>query len=110
MYMYMLWKQCDKVPFLYGVQCFSQWSGRDPNSLSVLLQELLFEYRSHHRALACQHQRLNFEMQALLEQGQFEHIDVHCSRKSESVSRFKVLAMFLYKEFWKLHVYYVVVY
>ena len=69
------------------VQCYSRWNGRSPSSLSNLLQELLSEYRSHHRALACQYQRLNFEMQTLLDSGQFQDIDVHCTRRTDSVGR-----------------------
>lgn len=67
------------------VQCFSRWNGRNPNCLSNLLQELLSEYRSHHRALACQYQRLNFELQTLLDSGQFQDVDVHCTRRTDSV-------------------------
>lgn len=71
---------------LIPMQCISQWNGRDPSSLSNMLQELLAEYRSHHRALACQYQRLNFELQTLLDHGQFKDVDVHCIRKTDSVS------------------------
>ena len=73
------------VPII-AIQCFSRWNGRNPSCLSNLLQELLSEYRSHHRALACQYQRLNFEMQTLLDSGQFQDVDVHCTRRTDSVS------------------------
>lgn len=68
------------------MQYFTNWNGKDSSSLSNLLQELLTEYRAHHRALACQYQRLNFELQTLLDHGQFKDVDVHCTRRTDSVS------------------------
>lgn len=69
----------------FSVQCYCRWNGRNPSCLSDLLQELISEYKSHHRALACQYQRLNFEMQTLLDSGQFQDVDVHCTRRTDSV-------------------------
>lgn len=74
-----------QFPLCTALQCYSRWNGRNPSCLSDLLQELLSEYKSHHRALACQYQRLNFEMQTLLDSGQFKDVDVHCTRRTDSV-------------------------
>lgn len=58
----------------------------DEYCLSNLLEELLREYRQHHRQLVAGQQRLSFELNTLLESSEYGDIDVHCSPSSDSVS------------------------
>ena len=58
----------------------------DEYCLSNLLEELLGEYKQHHRQLVAGQQRLSFELNTLLESSEYGDIDVHCSPSSDSVS------------------------
>ena len=54
--------------------------------LSNLLEELLVEYRIHHRNRIAEYQRLNFELNTLLESKDYSVVDVYCSPSQDSVS------------------------
>ena len=64
-------------------QVFSEWSLRNTDCLSQLLVGLLVQYREHHKALLSQYQRLHFELQSLLQSGEYSDVNVHCSRPEE---------------------------
>ena len=65
------------------MQVFSEWSVRNTECLSRLLGGLLVQYREHHKALLSQSHRLHFELQSLLQSGEYSDVDVHCSRPEE---------------------------
>ena len=68
------------------LQSLCNWCAEDENSLSNLIQELLSEYRTHHRRLVAAQERLSFELNTLLESSEYGDIDVHCSPASDGVS------------------------
>ena len=62
---------------------FSEWSLQNPGCLCALLESLLTQYKQHHKALTSQSQRLHFELQSLLQSGDYSDVDVYCSRPDE---------------------------
>lgn len=55
--------------------------------LSDLLDELMAEYRLHHRSQLAQYERLTFELNTLLESSGYSDVDVFCNSSStDSVS------------------------
>ena len=72
-----------KKPLFTCVQVFSEWSVRNTDCLCQLLAGLLLQYREHHKALVSQSHRLHFELQSLLQSGEYSEVDVHCSRLEE---------------------------
>lgn len=66
-------------------QSLSRWEKPNPRLLSTLLEELLAEYKVHHRAIASQQQRLNFELSTLLDSSSFFNVDVHCTKSTDNV-------------------------
>ena len=67
---------------------------RNTDCLSRLLGGLLVQYREHHKALLSQSHRLHFELQSLLQSGEYSNVDVHCSRPEEVC----LYGVVLYKE------------
>ena len=54
-----------------------------------LLEELLEEYRRHHRNMLAQYERLSFQLDTLVENGGYSDVSVHChSSSSDNVSTF----------------------
>ena len=71
--------------FYAYLQSLSRWSHRNPHCLGNLLEELLTEYRCHHRLLVDQQQRLKFELSTLEGADCFSSVDVHCSKTPDNV-------------------------
>ena len=67
---------------LHYEQSLSSWNTSDATCLSRLVEELLAEYRQHHRLILSPHQRLLFELNTLLEHNQQYNVDVHCTLAS----------------------------
>ncbi len=66
-------------------QTLARWSRGNPCSLCSLLEELLSEYKSHHRLIVEQQQRLKFELSTLEGGDCFSNVDVHCTKPSDKV-------------------------
>ncbi len=66
-------------------QTLARWSRGNSCSLCSLLEELLSEYKSHHRLIVEQQQRLKFELSTLEGGDCFSNVDVHCTKPSDKV-------------------------
>ena len=71
---------------LLRVQSLAKWSTLDDKALSVLLEELMVEYRKHHLKILSQHQRYNFELSSLAQNEKYPEVYVLC-RMSDAVSQ-----------------------
>lgn len=67
-------------------QSLENWTLEDPDCLCNLLEELLEEYRLHHRRIVAGLQRLSFELNTLLESKDYGSLDVYCSTPTDGVS------------------------
>jgi len=65
------------------LQSLSNWSVTDECCLSNLLDELLAEYKLHHRQMVAAQRRLSFELNTLLESSEYCDVDVYCSSSSD---------------------------
>ncbi|XP_019856252.1 PREDICTED: BRCA1-A complex subunit BRE-like [Amphimedon queenslandica] len=94
-----VWSADDDInnfdPEIDNLQSLVDWNHKDNLSLSHLLEELLEEYRRHHKSLISSHQRLNFEYNTLKESNMsLSQIDIHCqpptTKQSEPVTTFYI--------------------
>lgn len=85
--------QMEFIPDIERLKAYSVWSLDRPNCLSQLLEELLMEYRLHHRTILAQFHRLYFELDTLVQNNAYTSVDVHCSR-SPNESSFEPIARF----------------
>ena len=82
-------------------QSLSKWGLANSQSLSLLLEELLEEYRLHHRNIVSQFPRLSFELEALLHHKRYSNVDVHCTRSPKQVSDCPLWCFVTWYEDWR---------
>ena len=73
---------CVFAVWLYLVQSLSHWNVENEHCLSDLLEELLVEYRVHHRNKLASVERLSSELTKLSECNQYSGVNVHCNFSS----------------------------
>lgn len=62
---------------------FSSWNIKNHKCLSTLMEELLLEYKHHHRTVLSQFERLDFELTTLLQKEEYSQTNVHCLPSSD---------------------------
>lgn len=67
------------------LQSLVNWDPENEQCLVNLLNELLQQYRLHHRELVARNERLSFELNTLLESSEYPKVDVYCSPAQDSV-------------------------
>ena len=58
------------------IQAFHEWDINDESSLSRLIEEILKLYRDHQQVLVSSNQRLQFELNSLIENTSYTEVDV----------------------------------
>lgn len=71
-------EELDFAPNIEQLESLAKWSTLDDKALSVLLEELMVEYRKHHLKILSQHQRYNFELSSLAQNEKYPEVYVLC--------------------------------